>query len=218
MSASPLPEGYRELRPWEPGRRAPDADLIEASSAGEVLAASERGFAAGDVYFTAPRKSGEDLRRVMGKCRIVADSPEELHWIDQAVKRRPEAGNLEPVGIRLALDGWEGRGIKLRALPALSWELRGLDAISIRGCFVQGDIHGLHGKALGRYFRDCFEAAKRASAVLPCGAAFLCVTGGGKAARRNAEEHPETLPEFRRAAAIIAAQNSSAFYARLLIS
>lgn len=218
MSAGPLPEGYRRLRVWEPDRCTPGTDLVEARSAEEVLAAHARGFAAGDVYFTAPRKSGEDVRDVTGKCRIIADSLEELRLIDQAAREVLKTGQPEAAGLRLALDGWEGRGIPLPTLPALARELRDLPAVSVRGCFVQGNVSGLHGEALGRYFRDCYEAAKRMSAVLPCGVGFLCITGGGEAAQRSAEEHPETLPAFRRAAGIVAAQNQSAFYARLIVT
>ncbi|MBD5162813.1 MAG: hypothetical protein HDT14_12550 [Oscillibacter sp.] len=218
MIAGPLPEGYRRLRVWGPGRCAPGTDLVEARSAEEALAANALGFAAGDVYFTAPRKSGEDIRDVMGKCRIIADSLEELRLIDQAAREISAEGRPEAAGLLLALDGWAGRGVPLPALPALARELRGLSNLSIRGCFVQGNVSGLHGEALGRYFRECYEAAKRMSAVLPCGVGFLCAVGGGEAAERSAEEHPETLPAFRRAAAIVAAQNQSAFYARLIVT
>ena len=186
--------------------------------AGRIPAAKALGIAAGDIYFTAKQKSVEDIRRVIGKCRIVADSPEELYWIDQAVQDHLRSGILEPVGIRLALDGQEGRGIDPCALPALSRELRKLSAISVRGCFVHGRISDLHGEALGQHFRDCYETAKRMSAVLPCGAAYLCIIGGGEAARRNAENHPETLSLFQRIAGIVAAQNQSAFYAKLLVT
>lgn len=218
MRASPLPEGYRQLRIWETDRRTPGTDLVEARSGEEVLAANALGFATGDVYFSAPRKSGEDVRSVMGKCRIIADSLEELRLIDQAAREASETGRLEAAGLRLALDGWTGRGIPLSVLPALACELRDLPAVSVRGCFVQGNVSGLHGEALGRYFRDCYEAAKRMSAVLPCGVGFLCAAGGGEAAECSAEEHPETLPAFRRAAGIVAAQNQSAFYARLVVT
>lgn len=218
MSAGPLPEGYGWLRAWEPGRCTPGTDLVEARSAEEVLAANARGFAAGDVYYTALRKSGEDVRSVIGKCRIIADSLEELRLIDQAAREVLGAGQLETAGLCLALDGWEGRGAPLPDLQALACALRELSAVSVRGCFVQGNVSGLHGEALGRYFRDCYEAAKRMSAVLPCGVGFLCITGGGEAAQRSAEEHPETLPAFRRAAGIVAAQNQSAFYARLIVT
>lgn len=218
MSAGPLPEGYRRLRAWEPGQCTPGMDLLEARSAEEVLAANALGFAPGDVYFTASRKSGEDIRDVMGKCRIIADSLEELRLIDRASREVSAKGRPEAAGLRLALDGWTGRGVPLPALPALARELRDLPAVSVRGCFVQGNVSGLHGEALGRYFRDCYEAAKRMSAVLPCGVGFLCAAGGGEAAQRSAEEHPETLPAFRRAAGIVAAQNQSAFYARLIVT
>ena len=211
-----LPEGYRQLKRWDGDCSASDA--VEARSVEAVLAADAGGIAAKDIYFTAPQKSAEDIRRVIGKCRIIADSLEELRWIDQAAQRAARSGVLEPVGIRLAMDNQEGQGIDPCTLPALSRELRKLPAISVRGCFVHGKAAGLHGEALGQYFRDCYEAAKRMSAILPCGIAFLCIAGGGEAALRNAKYHPETLPLFQQAAGIVSAQNRSAFYAGLLVT
>ena len=194
------------------------SDVVEARSTEAVLAAATLGIAARDIYFTAKQKSVEDTRRIMGNCRIVADSLEELRWTDQAAQHTSNSGVLEPVGIRLALDSQEGQGIDPSVLPTLSRELRKMPAITVRGCFVRGRISDLHGEALGQYFRNCYEAAKRMSAILPCSITFLCITGGGEAARRNVEDHPETLPMFRRVADIVAAQNRSAFYATLLVT
>lgn len=216
MSCMTLPEGYRKLELW--GEKCSALNAVEARSAEAVLAASALGAAVGDIYYTAPQKSAKDIQRVIGRCRIVADSLEELRRINQAVRNIPRDHILEPAGIRLTLEDEGKRGIEIGSLPALSRELRDLPAVSVRGCFVQREASDLHGEALGRYFRDCYEAAKRMSAVLPCNIAFLCITGGGEAARRNAEKHPETLPAFWRAAGIVAAQNQSAFYARLLVT
>ena len=216
MSSTILPEGYRQLKLWDGDCSALDA--VETRSAEAVLAANALGITARDIYFTAKQKSVEDIGRVIGKCRIVADSLEELYWTDQAAQNTSQPGVLEPVGIRLSLNGQEGRGIDFCTLSTLSRELRKLSAVSVRGCFVHGKAADLHGEALGQYFRDCYEAAKRMSATLPCGIAFLCISGGGEAARRNAEAHPETFAAFLRAAGIVAAQNHSAFYAKLLVT
>lgn len=210
MNNAILPEDFGLLSAWEPG--CPVPDTAEARSAEAVLAAWEKT----DIYFTAPHKSESDLYRVIGKCRIVADSMAELRWANCAAQER--IGTLEPAGIRLVPDGWDGPGIQTGELTALLPEIRKLRFLTIRGCFMEGDTAGLHGAALGRYYRNCFETAKRLSAVLPCKITFLCIVKGGEAAVRNAQEYPETLPEFQRAAEIVAAQNRSAFYARLLVT
>lgn len=54
--------------------------------------------------------------------------------------------------------------------------------------------------------------------ILSCGMPYLCIVNGAGAACQNAAEHPETLVAFLRQANIVAAQNQTAFYAKLLIT
>lgn len=214
MSGAILPEEYRQLSRW--GKECSASDVVDARSVEEVIAANRSGIEAGDIYFTAAQKSAEDIRRVIGRCRMIADNLDELRRINHAAQSVSKTGFLEPVGIRLTLADGDKQGVEPHDLPALSRELRHLPAISVRGCFVQGRVADLHGEELGPYFRSCYEAAKQMSAVLPCVIAFLCISGGGEAARQAAQKHPETLPALRRAADIVMAQNRSSFYARLL--
>lgn len=195
---------------------------------GDCAGAGERGGSAAAhgpepvrLYFSKPEKTEEELQRACGKYRFVANGWDELRRIDRIAQLRNKKGELEPVGLRVIptrYDDGNQPGVPEKALPDLAGKLRTLPGISVRGCFVQGAIGGLHGAALGRYFRECYELAKRMTVILPCAMPYLCVVGGAAAARRNAAEHPETLEALLCQTKIVAAQNRTAFYAKLLFT
>lgn len=194
---------------------------VNAGSCEEVEQAAALRMAVERIYFSAPDKTEPDIRRTIGKCKLVANDLEELRRINQAAQSLAKPGFLESVGLRVIPDAYNSGnlpGIPERDLPALAQAVKGLPALSIGGCFVQGNLNGLHGAALGKYFRACYEVAKRVTVILPCGMPYLCVAGGAQAAFQNAQEHPETLEDCLRAAKIVAAQNQTAFYSRLLIT
>lgn len=146
---------------------------------------------------------------------LLAASLPELEALNAAA----EEGALLRVGLWLvpeSLDDGTLAGFRPSELYTLAPRLRGLRRLTVRGCWVRGNLNGLHGAALGRCFRVCYESAKTMSAVLPCAMPYLCAVGVGEALRRNRREHPETLEEALLAARIVAAQNASAFYAKLL--
>lgn len=194
---------------------------IDAGSCEEVEQAAALRITAERIYFSVLDKTEPDIRRVLGKCKLVANDLEELRRINQVAQSSAKPGFLESVGLRVIPDAYKDGnlpGIPERDLPALAQAVKGLPALSIGGCFVQGNLDNLHGAALGKYFRACYEVAKRVTVILPCGMPYLCVTGGAQAAFQNAQEHPETLEDCLRAAKIVAAQNQTAFYSRLLIT
>lgn len=172
------------------------------------------------VYIAVSCLSDENIARAIGKCRFVANSLDDLRRLDGIAAKKEQGEQLVSVGLRLiptAYDDGSQYGVREAELTALSEEIRTLSAVSVRGCFIQGHIDGLHGKDLGRYFRNCYELSKRMTVILPCAMPYLCIIGGADAVQYNLHEHPESLPEFRRAAQIVAMQNNTAFYAKLLL-
>lgn len=147
---------------------------------------------------------------------LLASSLAELEALNAAA---PE-GALLRVGLRLVPEGFESTesgGFRPGVLGGLSRPVRRLRNLTVRGCWVEADLRDVHGAALGRYFRACYESAKTMSAVLPCAMPWLCAAGALEALARSQIEHPETLDEALCAARIVAAQNASAFYAKLWI-
>ena len=130
-------------------------------------------------------------------------------------------GELTRVGLRIIPDAFDDAaltGIRMSELPQLAPEIRQLRSITVRGCFVRGKLDGLHGKELGRFFRACYESAKQMTVILPCAMPYLCVEGGLAALAYNQAEHPEPLQEAVTAAQIVAMQDQTAFYAKLLLT
>lgn len=184
---------------------------IEALSIGEVMAASELGLNRREIFYAVPNK--EETGSVLDKCRIVANSMEELIAVNKAAEA---CGVMVMVGLRLAADGFEdstGLGITVSQLKAMVHDIKQLKSISVCGCIVVGDIDGLHGKELGRFVRSSYQTAKMMTYILPCSMPYICVGNVLEAVARNQTEHPETFEEFLVAANIVGMQNSTAFYA-----
>lgn len=159
------------------------------------------------------------IQSALGKCRFVAGGMEDVRLINRVALEKGREQSLTAVGLYLVPEGHDSRhGIREADLPRLAPELKQLSAISVQGCFVEDCTEGLYGKDLGRYFRTCYESAKRMTVVLPCSMPYLCITGALEAVARNLRKQPETVSEVRRAAEIVAMQNRTAFYAKLLVT
>lgn len=151
--------------------------------------------------------------------RLASGIEELRRWNDEALAR--SRVELLPVGLRLVPEEFDDGvmpGVRVSELARLAPEIRQLRGITVRGCFVSGKLDGLHGKALGKFFRAGYESAKRMSVILPCAMPYFCLEGGLAALARNRRSHPETLEEAITAAQIVAMQNRTAFYAKLLIT
>lgn len=188
--------------------------VIEALSAEEVLAAAEMGLGRREIFYAVPNK--DDLPATVDKCRIVANSMEELIAINDAAKPFAVDGSLIMVGLRMVADGFTDStslGITTKQLQGMVHDIKQLKNISVCGCIVVGDVDGLHGKELGKYVRASYQTAKQMTYILPCSMPYICVAGCLEAAARNEAEHPEDFEEFLTAANIVGMQNSTAFYA-----
>lgn len=148
---------------------------------------------------------------------LLAASLSELEALNAAAP----SGDLLRVGLRLVPEDFDDGylpGVRVGTLSALAPRLRGLERITVRGCWVYGNLTGLHGAALGKFFRACYESAKRMSAVLPCAMPYICAAGALSALERNAAKNPETLEAALNTANIVAMQNATAFYAKLYMT
>jgi hypothetical protein len=191
-----------------------------AHTASDIERLAAEGVTSNHIYANIHDLKESQLRDVLGSCRLLAGSLEELNLLDRIAQVKNDAGQLTTVGLRLVPTTYDSGqpGIREAELPHLAQERRRLSALSMQGCFVQDCTKGLYGKDLGRYLRNCYELAKRMTVILPCSMPYLGIVGAVGAVIRNAQEQPETLPEVQRAAEIVAMQNRTAFYARLLIT
>lgn len=203
------------INEYEPvGAVGSECGAVIAGTVEEVYEAHRLGYRAQDIFFLPP--AGVPAADVLHMCRPVAASLEQLLEIDCAAAQ--SGGELVSVGLRLVPNGYHAAGISVSELGEVSKLLPSLPHLTVRGCFVAGDLDGLYGRELGRFFRAAYESAKRMTVTLPCAMPYLCVEGGLAALEQNRLLHPETLEDAITAAQIVAAQNSTAFYARLLIT
>lgn len=188
---------------------------VWTSTVSGVERAAGLGYGLRDVFYLPGERDEPGV--MPDKCRPVASSLVQLQQIDRAAVKA--GSGLVSVGLRIVPTGFHASpGIPADELAEIARALPSLSAVTVRGCFVCGELDGLHGRDLGRFFRACYESAKIMTVTLPCAMPYLCAEGGLAALERNRAEHPETLEAAVTAAQIVAAQNSTAFYARLLIT
>lgn len=186
----------------------------------EVEAAWLAGMSPMDIYCAGREKRPGQIESSFGKCRFVSGSLEEMQEIDRISALRQLPGHLEVIGICVIPDEYyDGKqtGFKASALGALAREFRKLQNISIRGCFIEGDISSFRGKELGRHYRRCYETAKCVTTSLPCGMSFVNAGHCTEPLWQSREEQKESFQDVCRAAEIMRYQNETAFYARLLV-
>lgn len=209
-----LPEYLRLRTPADATR----SDSVEAGSVQEVLQAAAQGFDRDSIYYTIHQD--EPVEQILGKCRMLAQSLEDLVYVDGLAAIHPELSGPEKVGLRMVPNGFDDgtrTGIRMDDLPDYARAVKKLKHLTVRGCFVNGCTDGLFGKALGKYFRACYVAAKQMTVVFPCAMPYLCAENALAAVVRNQEEQPETLQDCLTEASIVAMQNETAFYAKLFI-
>ena len=188
--------------------------VIEARSAEEVLAAAALGLGRREIFFTA--HTAADTTAVLGKCRIVAESMEDLIAINEGAAPAAGDGHLTMVGLRIVADDFANsrhNAITTSQLRGMVHDIKQLKNISVCGCIVVGDIEGLHGKELGKFVRSSYQTAKQMTYILPCTMPYICVADCMEAIARNEAEHPEDFEDFLTAANIVGMQNVTAFYA-----
>lgn len=181
---------------------------IEAETCEEVLAAAKLSLNRREIFYTPAEKSG--LGDVLDKCRVVAQSMEDLIAINEAAAAQ---GSMIMVGLRMPADGFEGAGITTEQLRTMVHDIKQLKSISVCGCIITGQIEGLHGKELGKFIRSSYQTAKVMTYILPCSMPYICVEGCLEAIARNETEYPEDFQDLLTAANIVGMQNSTAFYA-----
>lgn len=212
-----VPE-YQLLCKMHEAAEIPPPCSILTHSSQEVLEATRQGYTAGQIYYIVT--DPHDITPSLYHCRMVIADAAMLAEINKTAHRSPHAEKLPSVGLQLVPEQFSNgqqTGIPAGQLGALAPQIRACQSISVRGCFITGDLKQLHGKDLGHYFRTCYETAKRMAFTLPCAMPYLCMCSCLGALSNNQETHPETLADALRTAGIVAKQNNTAFYAHLLI-
>lgn len=193
------------------------AQGVIARSAAEAAAAGAEGFSPENIFLLSPFDA--DAPGLRDACRLVAGSLADLLFLERLAEQSGTDCFFR-VGLRLQAPGLPPAGTAFAPdrLADVAREIRHMRRLTVRGCFFTGGLDGAHGKALGRFFRSGYEAAKRMTVTLPCAMPYLCYENAVAAVRKNREEHPETLSDCLRVLDIVTMQNETAFYAKLYLT
>ncbi|MBQ7502988.1 hypothetical protein IJT93_09850 [bacterium] len=208
---------YKFIGPLNKENKDGRFDAVYVQNAEDADRALQNGYADGDIFCIDC--SREELPKLIGKCRLIASSSEELRRIDAAAQNAESGGKLIRVGLRLTLDEADGANcFKPSDLERISKEAKGLKNISLGGVFIRGSLKGSCGRDLGCFMRSCYETAKLATVILPCSMPYIGMENLLEALEEQQTHAPRQLPDFIKEAQTVGMQNATAFYAKLLIS
>ena len=213
VKANPYPPVLKALNSFGIG--------ADAASAQEVLLAEECGMPRGNIYFSAAGKSDKALLTAWDHGYIIADSLGEVERIGAIASAK---GEVRKIGVRLnpdfSIDGGRGHaskfGIDEADLPRLKALLETVP-VTVEGIHVHLKSQNLDADILGKYYRNCWELAKRVSEYLGCGLKYVNFGGGVGIAYDISVESPLDFEKLRTYTDAISAENAAGMKARLLI-
>ena len=144
---------------------------LDAASANEVFMGMTQGFAATDIYYSAPGKSDRDIEMTMGKCRFIADS---FHDIERLQALAQQKAMTVKFGVRLNPDfsmasdhGLPGKfGIDVEELPKLLEVLHACSNLELEGIHMHVRSQVLDANLIAAYWQKCFDLSARVEASL----------------------------------------------------
>lgn len=141
----------------------------DVSSAAEVCRALTNGIPPERIFFSAPGKTGKDIREVYGKCTFIADSFHELELLEQAAI---EHGETAFVGLRInprsafaEKEASSKFGIDEEQVLSGETILPRLAHVKIIGIHIHVKSQVLSADQLERYYERCFDTAERVSRI-----------------------------------------------------
>lgn len=186
-----------KTNPFKPLVKAIVGSGLGADSASleEVFKAEEAGVKAADIYYSAPGKTVEDLKKAFGRCIIIADSLTELEAINSIAQA---AGKTEKVGLRInpntTMFGGKGTpskfGVDEEILSEKNVWIKALANIKVVGIHVHLRSQVLSEEVLYTYYQTIFELADSCAANLETTMEFINFGGGLGIPYSSATEKP----------------------------
>lgn len=141
----------------------------DAASAGEVRLAREAGLSSGDIYYSAPGKSMEDIRSTVGQAVLIADSIGEIRRIQTAAEQR---NTTVDIGVRInpdftfAKEGGQPSKFGIDEDQALSFfQSRPCKNIHATGIHVHLKSQELSADVLAAYYQRVLRLAEKLEKV-----------------------------------------------------
>lgn len=193
-------------------------DSIPTSEEQQVLAETESGIltadaaiaaACGDIdprtVFLSAHAGEQALQAAHGRCRYLAETPEELQKLDSLTTPFLPEGYLEDIAIRVYPLG--GGAFTAANIPEFGRLIRRTDHLAVRALFLPFDLEG----DLSRQAKDAFSLVKKIRSDLPCMLHAFCFEG---LLKPLAQGDAELLQTIR----MLASLNDTSLYASFLIS
>lgn len=201
--------------PVQPLLRLPDAPdeplqaaLLQARGgvlANSAAAAIGCGVPDPRAVFLSADAPEDALRAAHGRCRYLAQTPEELQKLDALAGPLLPEGYLEDIAIRVWPRG--GGAFTAENIPVFARLIRRTDNLAVRALFLPFDPEG----DLSRQAKDAFSLVKKIRSDLPCMLHAFCFEG---LLEPLAQGDPELLQALR----MLASLNDTSLYAAFFIS
>lgn len=191
---------------------APDAALQAALSqvpcgvlAGTSAAVAGCGIPDARSVFLCASAPECALRAAHGRCRYLAQTPDEIRTLDALVGPFLPEGYLEDIAIRVFPNG--GGAFTAENIPEFARLIRRTDNLAVRALFLPFDRSG----DLSRQAKDAFRLVKKIRSDLPCMLHAFCLEGLLEPLYQGDAELLHTLN-------MLASLNDTSFYAAFFIS
>lgn len=147
----------------------------DAASSEEVFKAVDAGILPESIYYSAPGKTREDIRKALGKCVFIADSLSELEMLNEYAKER---GETLSAGLRInplfSMDGTDPSSSKFGIDEELiSPDVFDFPCLKISGIHVHLKSQVLNADTLCAYYENCYDLAERVSHLLNTDLKFI---------------------------------------------
>lgn len=140
-----------------------------------------------------------------GRCRYLAETPEEVQKLDALVGPLLPEGYMEDIAIRVCPNG--GGAFTAENIPSFARLIRRTDHLAVRALFLPFDLEG----DLSRQAKDAFSLVKKIRSDLPCMLHAFCFEG---LLEPLAQGDTELLQTLR----MLASLNDTSLYASFFIS
>lgn len=167
----------------------------DAASAGEVELAQQAGVPADRIYYSAPAKSEEEIRRTLGRAVLIADSLRELRRMDDLAQ---QADSPVKIGVRINPDftfsgsGGQPSKFGIDEAQALAFLRENpCRSVQVTGIHVHLKSQELRADVLAAYYRRMFALAEKFAEV--CGALDYINLGSGLGVPYTPEDEPLDL-------------------------
>ncbi len=157
------------------------------------------------TVFLSAAASEDDLRAAHGRCRYLAETPEEIRTLDALVGSYLPEGYLEDIAIRVDPTGHGA--FTPDNIQTFARLIRRTDNLAVRALFLPFDLNG----DLSRQAKDAFSLVKKIRSDLPCMLHAFCFEGLMKPLMQGDTELLHTLK-------MLASLNDTSLYASFFIS